>query len=164
MPPTLTSRARFTSWRMAVVFAAGVFITGMIVSFAGITANPTGVFIPENVPALTLPSWIFWVVWLVIYPCMGVATWCIWRLRQQADVSIPLVLFTVTLLQNFSFWLSTNVAMTTVIDATGLLLAYTLAWVYGWNDKAAACWLAPLLVWMPITTLFKVWLWMMNIV
>jgi tryptophan-rich sensory protein len=70
---------------------------------------------------------------------------------------VPITVFVVALLQTLSFWLTNSLRMTAVIDATGLLLAYTVACVYSRYRKAAVWWLLPWLVWMPITLIIKLW-------
>lgn len=72
-------------------------------------------------------------------------------------LSVPLVVFGAALLQSLTFWLTTSLHMTAVIDATGVVLAYTVAWVYGRYCPAAVWWLLPWLAWMPMTLLIKLW-------
>ncbi|MDJ0755157.1 MAG: tryptophan-rich sensory protein [Ardenticatenaceae bacterium] len=143
----------------AAGFAAGMLAIGMGVSFLAMTFLPIDVFTPQNVPEFASFGWIFWAVWIVIYPSLGVATYLIWKRRHVEDVTLPLLLFGVSLIQGFTFWLSDTVRMTTVIDGTGLLFSYTLAFVYYRHSKSAALWLLPLLIWMPITLILKIWLW-----
>jgi tryptophan-rich sensory protein len=107
--------------------------------------------------AIPIPAWLFTAVWIIIYPGMGIATWQIWRLRARIDVSVPLVIFGAGMLQNLSFWLTNSIRMTALIDATGVLFAYTVAYVYTRYAKMAAWWLLPWLVWMPITLSIKLW-------
>jgi len=90
---------------------------------------------------------------------LGVSTFLVWRKRREADVRLPLALSAVAFLQNLSFWLSRSLGTTVAIDAIGLVLAYFTAWVYSRTSRAAATWLLPWLVWMPITTVLKFWMW-----
>ncbi len=151
-----------SSWWIALVFAAGVFALGMGV--AGVAFVRTrlkggrGALKAYNFPGAS-SSAPFWLIWLVIYPCMGVATWLVWRRRKEARVQEPILLFTVSLLQGFTFWLSQSVQMTQIIDGTGLMLAYATAWTYSRYSKAAVLWLLPWLLWMPFTFILKLgWL------
>jgi translocator protein len=70
-------------------------------------------------------------------------------------VSVPLVVFAVALLQSMSFWLTNSLRMTALIDATGVVLAYTVAWIYSRYAKSAVWWLLPWLLWMPTTLVIK---------
>jgi translocator protein len=151
---TSTQQVRPARWRMALVFALTILIIGMA---------PAGLTFGLDVNAATrlrmdtvfIPTWLFTVVWLVIYPSIGIATWLIWGTRDRHDVSVPMAIGGAALLQTLSFWLSNSIQMIAVIDATGLLLAYTVAWVYARYHRAAVWWLLPWLVWMPVTLVVK---------
>ena len=156
------SNSRHSSpWWMALVFAGGVFALGMGV--AGVAFTQTRAKGAKALDAYNFPgassSTPFWLVWFIIYPCMGVATWLVWRRRNVVRVQEPLLIFVVSLVQGFTFWLSQSVRMTQIIDGTGLMLAYTTAWIYSRYSKAAALWLIPWLLWMPFTFILKLgWL------
>jgi benzodiazapine receptor len=148
-------------WWMALVFAGGVFALGMGVAgvaFARRSTKGAKALDAYNFPG-TSSSTPFWLVWFIIYPCMGVATWLVWRRRNMVRVQEPLLIFAVSLVQGFTFWLSQSVRMTQIIDGTGLMLAYSTAWIYSRYSKAAALWLIPWLLWMPFTFILKLgWL------
>jgi tryptophan-rich sensory protein len=110
-----------------------------------------------GIDVVPIPAWLFTAVWLVAYPGMGVATWLIWRLRDRVDVTVPLAIFGAGFLQSLSFWATNSVRMTALIDATGILLSCTVAWVYSRYARATVWWLLPWLAWMPITFAFKLW-------
>lgn len=141
-------------WYVPLLFALGTLIAGMIPALIAFAFGGQAV---NSVSDSALGS--FWVVWIAIYPSMGIATWYIWRQRLDMDVSIPLVLFAASFIQGLTFWLSNNVQMNSVIDMTGLGLAYIVAWVYGRYSRRALYWLIPWLIWMPFTTLLKIFLW-----
>jgi tryptophan-rich sensory protein len=107
--------------------------------------------------AIPIPAWLFTVVWMIIYPGIGVAAWQIWRIRARVDVSVPLAILGAGMLQSLSFWLTNSLRMTALIDATGVLLACTVAYVATRYAKTAGWWLLPWLVWMPITLGVKLW-------
>lgn len=143
----------WTMW----AFAFGCLVLGslppaLLFSLSPMTAARIGL---GPVP---IPAWLFTGVWFVIYPAMGVATWLVWRRRGEVDVSIPLVIFAVAFLQSLSFWLTNSIYMTAVIDALGVLLAYTVAYVYLRYDRRAVWLLLPWLVWMPVTLGIKLWM------
>jgi translocator protein len=150
------TRSVSTSRWMAVLFALGVLAVGAIpgrLTFA-LDPNATTRIGLHDVP---VPAWVFTTVWLVAYPGMGVATWLVWRTRGERDISVPIAIFIAALLQTLSFWLTNSLHMTAVLDAIGVLLAYTVAWVYSRYRRAAVWWLLPWLVWMPITLGIKLW-------
>ena len=164
-PPQPSSSPRWT----ALVFAFGTLLSGLLsagLSFAtaGVhsAANPAGVL-----PLLWPPVWVFWAVWIIIYPCWGVATYLVWEKRQQADVRGALVLYAISVLGALFFLplsnlTANNPAVLTLLDANGLIGAYALAWLYTRYDRRALVWLLPYLVWMPLTLALKLWLWWLN--
>jgi tryptophan-rich sensory protein len=112
-------------WWMALVFAGGVFALGMGVAglaFARTRKKGVKALDAYNFPGRS-SSTPFWLVWLIIYPSMGVATWLVWRRRKDVHVYEPLLIFAVSLVQGFTFWLSQSLRMTQIIDGTGLMLA-----------------------------------------
>ena len=145
-----------TSRRTALMFALSVLLIGMVPAALTFVLDPNAV-VRISLDAVPIPAWVFTVVWLVIYPGMGIATWFVWNTRRERDISIPLTIFVAALLQTIAFWFTNSLRMTAVMDATGLLLAYTVAWVYSRYWKAAVWWLLPWLLWTPITLLIKLW-------
>jgi len=138
----------------AILFALGVLLVGMLPGRLTFLLDPNAAT-RIGLEAVPVPAWLFAGVWIVAYPCMGIATWLVWRTRDRGDVSVPLIVFGAALLQTLSFWLTNSLQMTAVIDATGILFAYTTAWVYSRYQRTAVWWLLPWLVWMPITFLIK---------
>lgn len=169
--PTLARSQHSPSspWWVAWVFALGTLLAGMVsagLSFATAgehsAANPVGVL-----PPLWPPSWVFWLVWMVIYPAWGAATYRVWRHRGEADVRGALVLYALNVLGALFFLPLSNItannpAVLTLLDANGLIGTYALAWLYTRYDKQALWWLLPYLIWMPLTLGLKTWLWVLN--
>lgn len=141
-------------WGGAMLFAAGVLGLGLLAAALGMTYRPTG----GTTTGGPLPAWVFWAIWIVIYPGMGVATWLVWRQRERQPVRGALLLFGVALAQNLSFWLAPDLAGVAMVDLAGCALAYLVTCRYARIDRAAGWWLLPWLVWMPLTTALKLWL------
>jgi tryptophan-rich sensory protein len=140
----------------ALVFALAALFIGMLP--AGLTfALDPGSAGRIGLDAIPIPVWLVTAIWMIIYPGMGIAAWQIWRLRARVDVSVPLAIFSAGMLQSLSFWLTNSIRMTALIDATGVLLACTVAYVATRYAKTAVWWLLPWLVWMPITLGIKLW-------
>ncbi len=147
--------ARTPRWT-APLFALAMMAIGLLpgwLTFALDPHTPTRI----GLGVVPVPAWVFTLVWVVAYPCMGVATWLVWRRRGEVDVAVPLAIFAAALVQTFSFWFTQSVQMTAVLDAIGVLLAYTVAWVYARYAPVAVWWLLPWLLWMPITLAIKLW-------
>lgn len=133
----------FVSRWSALLFAVGVLLIGMAPGRLTFMLDPNAA-IRIGLESVPVPAWVFTGVWLVVYPSMGIATWLIWHKRREQDVSVPLSIFG-------------SILMTAGIDAIGLVLAYTVAWVYWRYQKVTIWWLLPWLVWMPITFMIKLW-------
>jgi tryptophan-rich sensory protein len=105
--------------------------------------------------AVSIPAWVFIGVWVVAYPCMGLAAWTIWRSRINTDACIPIAMLIACFLITLSFWLSNSLRMTATLDAISLVLAWTMVWVFSKYARSAALYLLPWAIWMPVTLAFK---------
>jgi translocator protein len=162
------STTRFP-WRMALVFAVGVLLLGMgdalitmIIAHGNAAKNPTYLY-----PSIWPDDWVFWVVWIVIYPCLGVATALIWQRRHTIPIRRAIICFTALLAVTLLFLPLSDVVQgnplgLTLMDASAFLLSYALAWAYGRVTRTALWWLVPLLLWTPVTLLLKIWYWHLN--
>lgn len=144
-------------WPSGLVFVAIPFVLSKIPGAVTFAVNPNAA---EDIglTEVPVPAWLFITVWAVIYPCMGVAGWQVWRhcVTQGADAVVPLVVLSVGLLQTFSFWLTDSLRTTAIVDATGVLLALTTWCVFARYSRSAARWLVPWAAWMPITLAIKI--------
>lgn len=148
------------------------FVVGITAFGAGAAAIGFGVVDPAIVdrtvhPALWPADWIFWAVWLVIYPASGVAAWRVWRQRRTADVRGALVAFALMNVAGALFLPISSLvgglpAVLTLMDLNGVVAVYAIAWLFARYDRRAALWMLPYLVWMPLTSALKIWLWTLN--
>jgi tryptophan-rich sensory protein len=86
---------------------------------------------------------------------MGLAAWQL-RRSSTEEACVPLALLAVSYVHSNLFWLSEGLRSVAATDATGLLLAAVTTWVFARQSRAAARWLLPWLVWMPITLAIKI--------
>ena len=164
-PPT----KRFP-WQTTLMFAVGVLLLGMVdalVTMLVFQGNPAKNAIYRN-PPIWPPDWVFWVVWIVIYPCLGVATALIWKQRFSVPVGRAIAFFVVLLSITLIFLplssaINGNPAGLTMMDTTAFLFAYATAWAYRRVTQNAVWWLVPLLIWTPVTLLLKIWYWHLNV-
>lgn len=66
-------------------------------------------------PSWNPPNWVFGPVWSVLYICMAIAAWLVWRRDGWAGARVPLTLFAVQLLLNGAW--------------TGLFFGLRLPWI-----------------------------------
>ena len=111
--------------------------------------------------------WLFWVVWFVIYPCWGYATYLIWRLRSELDVRGVLAFAAGSFVSGLFFMpvaalSGNNPGVMTLGDLNGVATAWIAVWVYGLYGSASRLFMLPLAIWMPITLALKILYWLGN--
>lgn len=156
---------RSEKWTVLFLFSIVTLIIGMLtayVSFAVFPLNRT-----YTLPAVYPPLWVFWLVWLILYPTMGLAAGHIWLKRRKVDVRGAMTFYASILLTNFMFLPVANLsngnpAVMTCMDINGILTAVLLSWLFSRYSKQAFYCLLPLVIWMPITAVFKIMLWIAN--
>ena len=174
MNTTLAAPARSTRFPdssrwFALAFAAGMLVAGMAVAMVSMIARPeaVGSNALQLYPPLYPPDWAFWAIWLIIYPCWGVATWLVWRRRSTEDLRPFWRYFALMFGTNLAFLPISaltrgNPAVLAMMDALGFVLLPVMVWMYGRYARAALYWLLPIFVWIPITLALKVWLTLLN--
>lgn len=113
----------------------------------------------DPVTPVWVPMWVFWAVWVVVYPALGVAGAVLVAHRGRADVAPPLVLLGLTVLLATLFVpvsvLADDVRVTALLDVLGLASAAALGWACARVSRGALLAVVPALVWMPVTTGLK---------
>jgi tryptophan-rich sensory protein len=142
-------------WPSAVGYAAVPLLLGNIPALVTFTLNPDAA---EDIgmTRVPVPPWVFAVVWAVIHGGMGLAAWRLRHSSSTVDGCLPLALLAVGYVHSNLFWLAEGLRSVAGTDATGLLLAAVTTWAFARQDRPAARWLLPWLVWMPITLAIKI--------
>ena len=168
MPRQRAPRHRSSRWG-AVAFAGGILALGLLSAGLSFAAQPeaVGSRAPQVYPPIYPPDWAFWAVWLVIYPCWGVATWLVWQRHQEVNLRNFRRFFAATLALNLAFMpiaalTRGNPAVLAALDATGIVLLPLTFWMYGRYSRLALYWLSPMFIWGPITLGLKIWLTLLN--
>lgn len=114
-------------------------------------------------PPLWPRPWVFWAIWMVLYPTIGLAGAELWRApTHNLGVSLARRLFVL----KFSLGLAwvpivqasgSRVVMPVVMDIVGLIVGMVAFWAVSRVSRHAAFWLTPGLVWGVMTTILKVW-------
>jgi len=118
-------------------------------------------------PSWTPPDWVFGPVWTVLYACMAVSAWLIWKRGGFAHAFIPLTLFLIQLVLNaawswFFFGLkSPGLAFGEIVVLwSAVLLTVILFWR---ENMVAGILLIPYLGWSTFALALNFSLWRMNI-
>ena len=146
-------------------FSAGTLLTGMMTAYVSFSVFPLDRI--YHLPEIYPPRWAFWLVWIILYPSMGLAAGYIWLKRNESDIRGAMTFYVSILLTNFMFLPIANVsngnpAIMTFMDINGILTAVLLGWIFSRYSKPAFYCLLPLIVWMPVTAVFKILLWIAN--
>ena len=117
-------------------------------------------------PPLSPPSWVFPVVWTILYALMGISTARISLLPPSAERSKGLNLFVAQLIVNFFWSLIFFNAQAYGFAALWLLLLWSLVlWMiltFYKIDPAAAYLQIPYLLWLTFAAYLNVGVWLLN--
>ena len=117
-------------------------------------------------PAWTPPDWVFPIVWPLLYLCMAVAAWMIWKNAGFSRGRSALQWFLIQLVLNAAWsWLFFGEQM--IATALGeiflLLVAIIFTTMLFWKIVPAAGWLmVPYLLWVGYASALNMAIWQMN--
>lgn len=147
-----------------------VFIS-ICLAAAGVGAMFTASSVNGWYTTLRKPSWnppnqVFGPVWTMLYLCMAIAAWLVWRREGLSGAAIPLTIFAVQLILNVAWsglffgiqrpWLA-------FADILLLLVAITLTMISFSRVSPSAGWLlTPYLVWVTFAAALNLTLARMN--
>jgi translocator protein len=114
-------------------------------------------------PSWTPPGWIFGPVWSVLYLCMTVAAWLVWR---RGDAVVPMMLFGIQLFFNAAWsWLffGLHSPVAAFIDIVPLWTTITATTVLFWRRSTLAGILfVPYLIWVSFAAALNFAIWRLN--
>jgi translocator protein len=117
-------------------------------------------------PSWNPPDWIFGPVWSVLYLCMAVAAWLVWRQRGVAGALGPLTLFGVQLILNMTWsWLFFGLHSPGAAFAEVLLLWVAIAatmTAFWFRSALAGLLFVPYLAWVSFASLLNFAIWRLN--
>jgi benzodiazapine receptor len=162
--PLRTVPSPMSPWLALVLWVALCATAGAVGAIANATA-------PEFYAALAKPSWappaaIFGPVWTLLYICMAVAAWLVWRERGWARARGALGLFVLQLALNalwswlFFGWRLGGLAFADILVLVALIVA-TLA-AFARIRRLAAWLLVPYLAWVIFAAALNFSAWQRN--
>ena len=88
-------------WKPYIISVAIALGVGALAAF--FTRNSMDIYGALNQPPLAPPSWIFPVVWIILYTLMGISSAMVWIKGEGngIDTTFPLKIYTVQLVFNF---------------------------------------------------------------
>jgi benzodiazapine receptor len=117
-------------------------------------------------PIWAPPAWLFGPVWSLLYICMAVAAWLVWRERGFKGTPLALCLFVIQLVANalwtwLFFVLHLGALSMAEIVVLWLLIAATI-FSFWPVQRLAALLLVPYLVWVSFASALTLSLWRSN--
>jgi translocator protein len=149
-------------------FSLGTFLVGQLTGFLGFLLFPFDLLHTSyHPPVISLPAWMFPVVWCILYPCMGLSMGYAWLEKKRGDVTAVLIAYLILLAANILFVPIMNLsqgnpAIMTLMDINGVIAAGLFSWLCRRYSRKAFYWSLPLTTWMPVTLLLKIALWIAN--
>lgn len=155
--------------RARIVGAIALLSLGMVAAGLGY-----GLFGPSDDAGLANPPawpqrWMFWAIWLVLYPAAGVAGAWLWadRCSGRASatawrlyaVSVMIALAWVPVVQASG----SRLVMPVIMDIIGLAIGLAAFVAAARVNRRAMFWLIPINVWGLLTTVLKVWRLLLNV-
>lgn len=134
-----------------------VFLIGGVSAL--LTMNSMNIYSKINEPPLSPPSWLFPIVWTILFILMGIASYIIYEsdniLKKQA-----LIVYALQLIFNFIWTLvffnaESYIVSAFIIIALLSLIAYTIYLFYQIN-KTAAFLLIPYFIWVAFATYLNI--------
>lgn len=117
-------------------------------------------------PSWAPPGWVFGPVWSVLYACMGIAAWLVWRARGFAAARGALLLFVAQLAVNalwtwlYFAWRLGGLAFAEILLLWGLIVATMIS--FRRVSSAAAALLLPYLAWVSFAAALTLATWRLN--
>lgn len=166
------TRSNRPGWRDAAGLAGWLALSFAASAVGAFASANAGAFYAElNRPPWAPPGWLFGPVWSVLFLCMAVAAWMVWRAPAAsagaaAGRRLALGLFVLQLAVNalwswlFFAWHLGAAALADVL-LLWLLVAATLA-AFRRISRVAALLLAPYLLWVSFAAALNAVLWRAN--
>ena len=117
-------------------------------------------------PSWNPPNWIFGPVWSVLYLCMAIAAWLVWRQGGVAGAATPLVLFAVQLVLNLAWsWLffgfqNPGLAFVDIVLLWAAIAATMVA--FWFRSAIAGILFVPYLAWVSFAAVLNFVVWRLN--
>jgi len=151
-----------------VKLVISLILTLAVGGIAGwITASDINSWYPHiNKPSWTPPNGIFGPVWTILYVCMGVALWLVWREPSTERRNAAIVFFLIQLLLNF-FWSIVFFAFHNIgwavieIIALWIMILITI-FSFRKISKPATWLMVPYIAWVSFAAMLTISIWRLN--
>lgn len=140
-----------------------VFLIGGLSAL--LTRKSMNIYSKINEPPLSPPSWLFPVVWTILFILMGIASYIIYE-SDSSTKNLALTIYGVQLIVNFIWTLvffndQKYTLSVFIIVLLLLLIAYTI-YLFAQINKIAAYLLVPYLIWVAFATYLNIGIAILN--
>lgn len=117
-------------------------------------------------PAFAPPNAVFGPVWTLLYLCMALASWRVWKRCDWQQAVLPLTVFAIQLVLNaawswlFFGWHRLDLALVDIVLLLGAI-AVTLVMFYR-RDRLAGWLMVPYLAWVGFAAVLNFAFWQLN--
>lgn len=151
-------------WPAAAAFIAAVFLAAGAGQW--LAGEPGQWYRLLRKPFFTPPGWLFGPVWTVLYVCMGVAAWLVWRRDARRGRGVALAAFSVQLALNAAwpalfFGLRSPAIAFADIVALWLAVVWT-TWTFFRASRPAGWLMVPYLGWLSFAVALNLAIWRLN--
>jgi benzodiazapine receptor len=150
-------------WKPLIISIAIPLIVGGISSL--ITQNGFKNYAQIDKPALSPPSWIFPVVWTILYILMGISAYLIYE-KDKSEAKRPLTLYAIQLVMNFMwpvFFFSFHAYLFSfiwLIIMWAIVIAMTV--LFYRTDKLAGLLQIPYIIWLTFAAYLNLSVFLIN--
>ena len=137
-----------------------------LTAWVGSRFTPGESYLQLQKPSWTPPGYLFGPVWSILYLCMGVAAWLVWRRAGFTGARLALTLFVVQLVLNGMWsWIffgmqRPGLAFAEILILWGMILATLLTF---WRvSTAAGILFLPYLAWVSFAAVLNYAIWQLN--
>lgn len=147
---------------ISIIIAEGV---GILSGFLGMTNSMN--YMQLKKPSFSPPSWIFPIVWTILYLLMGIAAYKVWIKGKQGEKNTKaLVLYILQLILNF-FWsiifFRFNLYGVAFFELLLLIIIVIMTtFEFYKTDKIAAYLMIPYILWLSFAGVLNYTVWMLN--
>ena len=141
----------------------------LAISAAGGVITATSVsnwYVTLNKPSFNPPDWVFGPVWTVLYICIAVAGWRVWRNLGGALRQPAMAAYAIQLALNLSwsfFFFGLQMIGLALIDIGALLLVVVVNGFMFWRiDRLAGALFAPYALWVAFAMVLNASIWRLN--
>ncbi len=151
-----------TDWLGLLPFVAACFLTAV----SGAVFRPGDWYESLAKPRWRPPNWLFGPAWTVLYICIAVAGWLVWRQAGVSGAAVALAVYAVQLLLNAG-WSACSFGLRRLDVAFGELILLWLSIAativaFAPISSTAALLMVPYLAWVTFAGVLNFTLWQMN--